>query len=84
MHVLAHLTHAKIQKLACACTVACDFGMHTQNNKHTGHMRNARHELVLGLPHYTCGVTIGTVAVGNEIQLLCSRLASLYVVMSIA
>ena len=45
-------------------------------------------ELTLGLPHYTCGVTTGTVAVGNEIldeiQLLCSWLASLYVVMSIA
>ena len=33
-------------------------------------MRDARHELALGLPHYTCGVTTGTVAVGNEIQLL--------------
>ena len=82
--MLARLAHAKLQKLACARTVACDFDMRTQNNKHTGHTRNACHELVLGLPHYTCGVTIGTVAVGNEIQLLCSRLASLYVVMSIA
>ena len=35
-------------------------------------MRDARHELTLGLPHYMCGVTTGTVAVGNEIQLLCS------------
>ena len=33
---------------------------------------DARHKLKLGLPHYTCGVTTGTVAVGNEIQLLCS------------
>ena len=39
---------------------------------------------MFNLPHYTCDVTTGTVAVGNEIQLLCSQSASLYVVMSIA
>ena len=61
---------AKIKKLACARTVACDFGVRMQNSKHTRHTRDARHELALGLPHYTCGVTTGTVAVGNEIQLL--------------
>ena len=33
-------------------------------------MRDAHHELALGLSHYMCGVTTGTVAVGNEIQLL--------------
>ena len=70
-HVLACLTHAKLQKLACACTVACDFGVHMWDSKHTRHTRGACHELALGLPHYTCGVTTGTVAVGNEIQLLC-------------
>ena len=70
--VLARLTSAKLQKLACACTVACDFGMHTWDSKHTWHTRDTCHKLTLGLPHYTCGVTIGTVAVGNEIQLLCS------------
>ena len=70
--MLAHLTSAKLQKLACTCTVACDFGMHTQGNKNTQHMRDARHEFALGLPHYTCGITTGAVAVGNEIQLLCS------------
>ena len=69
-HVLARLTHAKVKKLANACTVACDFGMRTQDSKHTQHTRDARHELALGLPHYMCGVTTGTVAVGNEIQLL--------------
>ena len=68
--VLAHLTHAKLQKLAYAHTVAHDFGVHTWNSKHTQHTRNTRHELGLGLPHYTCGVTTGTVAVGNETQLL--------------
>ena len=32
-------------------------------------MRDAHHKLALGLPHYTCGVvTIGIVAVGNEIH----------------
>ena len=34
------------------------------------HMRDAHHKLPLGLPHYMCGVTTGTVVVvGNEIQL---------------
>ena len=63
---------AKLQELACALTVARDFGMCTWESKHTRHTRDARHELALGLPHYPCGVTTGTVAVGNEIQLLCS------------
>ena len=36
------------------------------------HTRGACHELTLGLPHYTCGVATGSVAVGNEMQLLCS------------
>ena len=70
MPVLARLMRAKVKKLVCACTVAHDFGMCTPNNKHMRHMRDACHELALSLPHYTCGVTIGTVAVGNEIQLL--------------
>ena len=72
MRVLARLTCAKLQKLACAHTVACDFGVHTRDSKHMRHTREARHDLALGLPHYMCGVTTGTVAVGNEIQLLCS------------
>ena len=70
--VLACLTHTKLQNLVCACTFACDFGMRTWESKHTQHTRDARHELTLGLLHYTCSVTTGTVAVGNEIQLLCS------------
>ena len=72
MPVLARLTHVKLQKLACACTVACNFGVHMQASEHTRHTRNARHELALGLSHYTCGVTTGTVAVGNEMKLFCS------------
>ena len=72
MHVLARLMHAKVKKLACAHIVAHDFGVRTRDSKHMRHSRDARHELSLGLPHYMCGVTIGTVAVGNEIQLLCS------------
>ena len=70
--MLARLTCAKFQKLARARTVAHDFGMRTRDSKHTRHTRDAHHELALGSPHYTCGVTTGTVAVGNEIQLLCS------------
>ena len=72
MRVLVRLTCVKLQKLACARTVARDFGVCMRESKHTQHTRDARHKLTLGLPHYTCGVTTGTVAVGNEIQLLCS------------
>ena len=72
MCVFVHITHAKLQKMMRACTVAHDFGMCMQESKHTRHTNDACHKLTLGLPHYTCGVTTGTVAVGNEIQLLCS------------
>ena len=82
--MLARLMCAKLKKLACACTVARDFGVRMRDSKHTRHTRDARHEFALGLPHYMCGVTTGTVAVDNEIQLLCSSLATLYVVRSIA
>ena len=66
--MLARLTRAKLQKLVCACTVACDFGMCMWDSKYTRHTRDACHELILGLPYYTCGVTTGTVAVavGNK------------------
>ena len=63
---------AKLQKLACAYTVACNFGVHTLDIEYMRHTRDARHKLALCLPHYTCGVTVYTVAVGNEIQLLYS------------
>ena len=33
--VLAHLMHANFQKLECAQTVACDFGVYMQDSKHT-------------------------------------------------
>ena len=75
--VLASLMCAKLQKLAFACSVACDFGVRMQATEHT---RDSRHELTLGLPHYTCGVATGTVAVSTEMQLI----GFLYVVMSIA
>ena len=68
--VLASLTLAKVKNLACAHTVAHDFGVRMRDSKHTRHTRDARHELALGLLCYMCGVTTGTVAVGNEIQLL--------------
>ena len=51
MRVFTRLTHAKVEKLACASTVVRNFGMHTRNSKHTGHTRDAYHELTLGLPH---------------------------------
>ena len=70
--MFARLTRVKLQKLACACTVARNFGVRMRASEHTRHTRNARHELALGLPHYTCRVTTGTVAVGNEMQLFCS------------
>ena len=58
-HVQAHACActAKLKKLACAHTVACDFGVHMRDSKHTRHTRDACHELALGLLHYTCGVT---------------------------
>ena len=70
--VLARLTRVKLQKLACAHTVARNFGVRTRASEHTRHTRNAHHKLALGLPHYMRGVTTGTVAVGNEMQLFCS------------
>ena len=66
------LTHAKLQKLTCACTVVRSFGMRMQDSKYIHTMRDAHHKLTLHLPHYTCSVTTGTVAVGNKIQLRCS------------
>ena len=70
MHMLIHL-HAKLQKLACAHNIACNFGKYTWASEHTRHIRDEHHELALGLPHYTCGVATGTVVVGNKIQLFC-------------
>ena len=45
MRVLARLTNAKLQQLACTCTVhvARDFGMRTRDSEHTQHMRDAYH-----------------------------------------
>ena len=42
-------------------------------------MRDSCHELALGLPHYTCGVTMGTVAVGNEIRTTALQLISFFI-----
>ena len=63
--VLARLTCAKLKKLACAHTVAHDFGVHMPDSKYTRHTRDVHHKLTLGLPHYMCDVTTGKVAVGN-------------------
>ena len=57
--------HAKLQKLACAHTVACEFGMCMQDSEYKQHTRYARHKFALGFPHYICGVITGTIAVGN-------------------
>ena len=57
MRMLARLTCAKLQKLACARTVARDFNVCTWDSKHIRHTRDAVHELALGLPHCMCGVT---------------------------
>ena len=35
LHVMADLTCVKLQKLVCACTVACDFGVCMQASEHT-------------------------------------------------
>ena len=66
VHVCVCMFNACItSKLLCAH----NFGMRTRDSKHKQHTIDARHELTLGLSHYTCGVTTGTVAVGNEMQL---------------
>ena len=57
-----------LQKLECPCTVACNFGMCMRSSEHKRHAKVAHHKLTLGLPHRTCGVTTGTIAVGNEMQ----------------
>ena len=64
--------HAKLQKLACTCTFAYNFGMRTWASERMQYTTDAHHELTLALPHYTCGVATGTVAVGSEMQLFCS------------
>ena len=61
------------------CTHCCMQFWHAHVGQWTHvmwHMRDAPYELTLGLPHCTCGVATGTVAVGNEMQLFCSWLAS--------
>ena len=48
MHALAHLTHAKLRKLACAHTVACAFGMLMWDNGYAQHTTDSCYELALG------------------------------------
>ena len=71
MRVLAHLTYAKLQKwhvhALLHAILACAREIHSKNKRDTRHVH---YKLALGLPHYTCGVTTDTVALGNEIQLL--------------
>ena len=49
---LACLMHAKLQKLVCACTVECNFGMCMWASEYMQYMRDVCHKLSLGLPHY--------------------------------
>lgn len=64
-HMLVHLICAKVQNLACACTVAGNFGMHTQAGEHTWHMRDGHHKLTHLVFHST-SIDTDTVAIGNE------------------
>ena len=64
--MLARLPHAKSQKLACTHIIAHNVGMHMWASGHTRHTRDALYELTAVLPHYTCDVATGTVAVDNE------------------
>ena len=70
-HVHACMFNAcKTSKMTCTHIVAHDFGMRMKDSEYMQHTRDVCHELALGLPHYTCSVTTGIVAVGNEMQLL--------------
>ena len=51
-------TACKTLKMACMCTVAHNFGVHTIASEHTQHTSDACLELRLGLPHYTCSVQV--------------------------
>ena len=57
-HVSACLPHVELKKLACTCTVAHNFGVHTIASEHMQHKSDACYKLTLGLPHYTCGVQV--------------------------
>ena len=71
MHMLAHLTHAKLKKQLSACTVAREFGMHTRANKYWQHTRYAGHKLGIGFATLHMWHNYRYIAVGNEIQLCC-------------
>ena len=69
---LARLMYAKLQKLVCVCTVTWNFDIWLQASEDMQYMRDARHKLAFGLPHYICGVATATVVVRNEMQLFWS------------
>ena len=75
--VLARLTHTALQK-----TAVCNFGVCTWASEHMTCTRDTHHKFPFYVPHYMCGAATGTVALGNEMQLFCSWLASWYVVIS--
>ena len=57
-HVPAGLPHVKLKNLACTCTVAHNFGVHTTVSEHMQHTNDTRHKLALGLAQYMCGVQV--------------------------
>ena len=68
--------HAKLQKLVYACMVVCNLGVCMLALEHMQHMRDAHHELALGLPRYKCDtvyIATDTVAIGNEMQLFAAN-----------
>ena len=46
----ARLTHAKLQKMACARIGACNFGIRTLASEHILHIKDARHKCALHEP----------------------------------
>ena len=76
IHVSAHLSCVKLNKLAYTCTVTCSFGMCAIASEYTWHTSDAHHRLALGLPHYTyvvwCTGTVDTYNIDKEMHQFCS------------
>ena len=68
MCVFARLLLVKLKNLTCTHNAACNFGMHTTASEHMLHMKDERHELALGLPHYTCGIQVQWIHIDNGVH----------------
>ena len=55
-NVCVHACAYKLQNLANTCTHTCDFGVPTCTSEYMRHTRDAHHELMLNLLHYTTHV----------------------------